>query len=142
MTRRELRTYTFLLLYRIFYFDKSEMEDQMEKFFEYENDIKLFGNKEPIEINEEDKKYIMDKVNQVIYKLDEIDALISEKAKNWTIDRIDYIDLSIIRLAYYEIKYEDDIPIGVAINEAVELAKLYGEKNSYSFVNGLLAKML
>ncbi len=142
MTRRELRTYTFLLLYRIFYFDKSEMEDQMEKFFEYENDIKLFGNKEPIEINEEDKKYIMDKVNQVIDKLDEIDALISEKAKNWTIDRIDYIDLSIIRLAYYEIKYEDDIPIGVAINEAVELAKLYGEKNSYSFVNGLLAKML
>ncbi|SEP58790.1 NusB antitermination factor [Lachnospiraceae bacterium RM5] len=142
MTRRELRTYTFLLLYRIFYFDKSEMEDQMEKFFEYENDIKLFGNKEPIEINEEDKKYIMDKVNQVIDKLDEIDALISEKVKNWTIDRIDYIDLSIIRLAYYEIKYEDDIPIGVAINEAVELAKLYGEKNSYSFVNGLLAKML
>ena len=74
--------------------------------------------------------------------VDWIDAVIDSKAEKWKTDRINYVDLTILRLAYYEIKYDDDIPMAVAINEAVELAKIYGGDESSSFVNGVLAKLL
>ena len=62
-------------------------------------------------------------------------------AKGWKTSRMGKVDLTIIRLAVYELKYEEDIPTGVAINEAVELAKKYGTDTSSSFVNGVLAKL-
>ena len=70
----------------------------------------------------------------------EIDAAISEKAVGWTIERMGKADLAIIRLAVYEIMFDDDIPVSVSINEAVELAKKYGRDESGGFVNGVLAK--
>lgn len=82
--------------------------------------------------------YITSVTQGVREKLEEADAFISEHARGWTIDRINPMDKNIIRLAYYEIKYMDSIPYEVSLNEAVELAKRYGEDNSYSFVNGIL----
>ena len=70
----------------------------------------------------------------------ELDALIDEKSTGWKTNRMAKVDLAIIRLAVYEIKFEDDIPTKVSINEAVELAKKYGADESGSFVNGVLAK--
>ena len=67
---------------------------------------------------------------------------ILKNLKNWTIDRIFKIDLAILRLAIYEILYMEDIPVKVSVNEAVELAKEYGNNDSKSFVNGLLAKVI
>ena len=61
--------------------------------------------------------------------------------KDWKIDRISKVDLAILKLAIYEIKYKD-IPFKVVINEAVELAKKYGEDNSKNFVNGILASII
>lgn len=72
--------------------------------------------------------------------IDEIDALINEKSTGWKTSRMAKVDLSIIRIAVYEIKFEDDIPFKVSVNEAVELAKKYGADESPAFVNGILAK--
>lgn len=132
MTRRELRTYAFKLLYRSFFYNEDEMTEQERLFFEDpEMDIDVF-----------DMEYVQRRVEDVIAKIPEIDAVIDSKAEKWKTDRINYVDLTILRLAYYEIKYDDDIPMAVAINEAVELAKIYGGDESSSFVNGVLAKLL
>lgn len=90
---------------------------------------------------EEEKEYINETLNGVYGKLDVIDEMILSKLKNWTIQRIAKIDLAILRLAIYEIMYKD-IPVKVVANEAVELAKLYGNNDSKSFVNGLIAKII
>ena len=132
MTRRELRTKSFLLLYRTFFYTPEKMEEQKELFVE---EIQEKASKEDID-------FILNRVDSVMGKLEEIDAVIEEKAVNWNINRIDYIDLTIIRQAYYEIKYVEDVPTAVAINEAVDIAKIYGSQDSYSFVNGILAKMI
>lgn len=132
MTRRELRTYAFKLLYRTFFYDLEEMEEQQVLFFDDSE----------IEIDVFDMEYVKERVKNVIEKITEIDTEIDKKATGWKVNRMNYVDLSIIRLAYYEINYDDDIPTAVAINEAVELAKIYGGEESSSFVNGVLAKML
>jgi N utilization substance protein B len=78
-------------------------------------------------------------VNGVNEHLDKLDALITEHAKDWTIDRMPVIDKSLLRMALYEMLYLDEVPAPVAINEAVELAKTYSTEGSSRFVNGLLA---
>ena len=75
-------------------------------------------------------------------EIEKIDNVILNNLKNWTIDRIFKIDLAILRLAIYEILYIDNIPEKVSANEAVELAKTYGNNDSKSFVNGLIAKVI
>ena len=64
----------------------------------------------------------------------------NEKAAGWDTGRMSKVDLTILRLAVYEICYDEDVPTGVAINEAVELAKKFGQDASFGFVNGVLAK--
>ena len=80
--------------------------------------------------------------NKIIEKLDEIDAMINKQAKGWTTGRMGKVDLTILRLAVYEIAFDEDVPAGVAINEAVELAKRFGQEESSGFVNGVLAKFV
>ena len=74
--------------------------------------------------------------------MEEIDRKLDEVTEGWSVKRMGKVDLTIIRLAVYEMKYDDDIPVSVAINEAVELAKRYGSENSPAFINGVLAKMI
>ncbi|MDE6418961.1 MAG: transcription antitermination factor NusB, partial [Lachnospiraceae bacterium] len=102
--------------------------------------IQLFFSQEESESTEEEKRYISGKYGNIAAKLPEIDALINERAKGWSVERMGKVDITIIRLAVYEICYDDDIPTGVAINEAVELAKKFGQDESAGFVNGVLAK--
>lgn len=71
----------------------------------------------------------------------ELDALISPYLVNWTIDRIANIDKTILRMAAYELKYEQDVPSNVTLDEAVELAKAFGDDHSSKFVNGVLSKI-
>lgn len=77
----------------------------------------------------------------IIDHLDEIDGWIADTAENWTLERMPIVDRNIIRLAAYEIAYCDDIPTGVAINEAVEMAKYFGSDESPKFVNGVLGRI-
>ena len=132
MNRRSLREQVFKLLFRIEFILKEEMEEQCRLFLEHED----------IEISEQDADYIVGKCTAIYDKVEEIDGLINEKAKGWSTDRMGKVDLAIIRLAVYEMKYDDTIPEGVAINEAVELAKMYGQDESAGFINGVLAKFV
>lgn len=130
MSRRVLREQLFKLLFRIEFNDIEEMQEQCVFFFDDLDN--------PIE--EKDMDFIQKKFDLIMEKLSEIDAQINEKAKGWTSDRMAKVDLTIIRLGVYEILYDEDVPTSVAINEAVELAKKFGQDESYSFVNGVLAR--
>ena len=129
MTRREIRENVFKMLFRVEFHEQEEMNEQLV----------LFGE-ELDALKEADLSYIRNKCNDIFSKIEEIDSAINEVATGWKTSRMGKVDLSIIRLALYEIKFEDDIPTKVSINEAVELAKAYGTDDSPSFVNGILAK--
>ena len=131
MTRRELRENVFMMLFRVEFHAEDEMPEQLVLFEE-----------ELENLNEKDSSYINHKCNEIFSKLPELDSEINEKATGWKTSRMAKVDLSIIRLAVYEMKYEDEIDAKVSINEAVELAKKYGTDESASFVNGVLAKFL
>lgn len=131
MTRRELRENVFKMLFRVEFHEEGEMNGQLGMMDEELENIK-----------EADAAYINNKCSDIIAKIPEIDEAINASTTGWKTSRMSKVDLSIIRLAFYEIKYEEDVPEKVAINEAIELAKLYGTDNSASFVNGVLAKFV
>lgn len=81
-------------------------------------------------------------VNGVIKNKEAIDNVISEHLENWNLKRIALVEKTILRIATYEIKYLDDIPVGVSINEAVELGHTYGDEKSSKFINGVLSKII
>lgn len=130
MGRRELREQIFKLLFRVEFNKKEDMPEQEELFFQEEENT----------ANEKDEQYIIKKYEDIASRLEGIDDMINKAAKGWDTTRMGKVDLTLIRLAVYEIRYDDEIPTGVAINEAVELAKKYGQENSSAFVNGVLAK--
>ena len=77
----------------------------------------------------------------VMAHAEELDAMIAEHAVGWALERIARVDLSILRVAVYEMLYREDVPTGAAINEAVELAKRYGGEKSFAFINGILGSV-
>ena len=91
--------------------------------------------------NSDEESYIQTKLACITEKLPEIDRLLNETSSGWKTSRMNKVDLSILRLAVYEMLYDDEIPTGVAINEAVEIAKRYGGDDSSSFINGILGKI-
>lgn len=127
MSRREMRERIFQVLFRIEFHPEEDLPGQLL----YSEDGQ----------EEEEAAYIQNKIRAVAEKVPQIDAMINEAAKGWKTTRMGKVDLTLIRLAVYEIKFDENIPTGVAINEAVELAKKYGTKDSSSFVNGILAKI-
>jgi len=82
----------------------------------------------------------MNKYANIVTQKSEIDAMINQIAEGWKTERMGKVDLTILRLAVYEVKFDEDVPASVAINEAVELAKKFGQDGSASFINGILAK--
>lgn len=135
MGRRECREEIFRLLFRIEFNSKEDMLEQMQLFFEDidEDDC-------PKRFTTKDQNYITEKYQKIMEKLPELDTEINKRAEGWNISRMGKVDLTIIRLAVYEILFDEDIPTGVAINEAVEIAKKFGQEESAGFVNGVLAK--
>ena len=131
MSRRKIRDQIFKMLFQIEFYEKDEMDEQIQIEMDALSDV-----------DSEKQAYIEKKLREIYSLCEEIDALINEKATGWKTNRMSKVDLTLIRLAVYEIKYEDDIPAGVAINEAVELAKIYSSDGAPSFVNGVLAKFV
>ena len=131
MTRRQQRENLFKLLFRIEFNDSNEMPDQVKLFFE---DFEKLQKK--------DKDEIEAKYDKIVAKLEQIDEIINEVSTGWKTSRMSKVDLTIIRLAVYEIKFDEDVPASVAINEAVEISKVFGGDDSPSFVNGILAKVV
>ena len=129
MSRTKDREEAFKLIYQT----EINKEDYMGQLEYYLKDT---------EASPETSEYITDLVAGVNIRLQEIDSCIeSYLTASWRIDRISRIDLAILRMGYYEIKYREDVPKGAAINEAVDLAKKYGSETSGKFINGILANI-
>lgn len=130
MGRSELRQHIFRMLFLIEFNGKDEMPEQIEFYLDKIE-----------ELSEKDRDYIVNKHEAIVEKLEEIDSLLNEYTTGWKTSRMNKVDLSILRLAVYEIKWDEDVPAGVAINEAVELAKKFSSEEGPSFINGVLGKI-
>ena len=129
MTRSEIREHIFRLVFRLEFNEASEMPAQLQRYFIEKN------------FSEDEEAYIKGKYDRIVSMLPSLDEVINGNSKGWDVGRIGKVDLAILRLAVYEILHDDDIPVGVAIDEAVELAKKYGQDESSSFINGILASV-
>ena len=142
MTRREIRETVFKILFSLEFNDVSEIREEAELELEHASLYDEDDNKmDAVAMTEEEKAYIIDRVEAVVSHITEIDETISGISQGWKLRRIVKAELAILRLAVYEIKFDEDIPVKVAINEAVELAKTYCDVEAKSFINALLAKL-
>lgn len=132
MGRHEQREQLFKLLFRVEFNSVDEMPEQ----------VKLFFEDDEVEYTEQVMEAIEAKYVKIQEKLEQIDALLNEKAEGWNVSRMGKVELAVLRIAVYEILYDDDIPSTVAINEAIEIAKKYGQEASGGFVNAILAKFV
>lgn len=132
MSRREIREHLFRMLFHKEFYSSEELEEQVSLYFDNLETTLTEGQALEIE-----KRFYA-----VLEKAPEIDEMLDNVSKGWRLNRMGKVDLTILRIAVYEMKYDEEIPVGVAINEAVELAKKYGEDHSKSFVNGILAKLV
>lgn len=121
-----------MLLFRLEFHDQGDMTRQISLFLE---DGEANATRKELD-------YIAERCQTVREKVPEIDKLIDENTEGWNTTRMGKAELAILRLAVYEMRYDRDIPEKVAIDEAVELAKKYGQENSGGFVNAILAKIL
>ena len=118
MKRREQRECIFQLLFRVEFNRQEEMPEQTDMYME--------GIKEEQVVQEKDEAYILEKYGRIVEELPQIDAMLKEASKGWKISRMGKVELTVLRLAVYEMKFDEDIPEKVAINEAVELARKFG----------------
>lgn len=149
MTRRELREHCFKMLFSVdFYTTGEEAKAQMQQYFQSpeEDDTAEDGSLQVVHkkvaAGEKDREYLSTRTADVVDKIEEIDAKIDEVAAGWKTKRMGKVELTILRLAVYEMLYDDTIPEKVSVNEAVELAKKFGGNESPAFVNGVLAKFI
>lgn len=142
MTRRKIREQVFTLLFINEFHSQEEMEEQIVSYFESVGLILDEQKEEEERVIQEDLEYIKERWKNVIDKTGEIDMILSEATSGWRLNRMGKTDLNILRLAVYEMKNDETIPEKVAINEAVELAKIFGGDSSPGFINGVLAKLV
>ena len=129
MNRRKLREQVFLLLFQIDFLPKDDMNGQVDIYIDELADS----------MSSQQQLLIASRFKNISARIEEIDRLINEKTSGWTTDRMGKVELTVLRLSVFEIMYDDNVPSAVAINEAVELSKKYGQEESASFVNGVLA---
>ena len=131
MKRSEIRENVLKLLYLDDFHDKEELNTQFSLYFDGKEGF-----------SEKDKTYIIDKANKILDNKEAIDQEIESVSNKWKVDRMDKVDKAILRLAYYEIKMDEEIPDKVAVNEAVELSKKYSSDASPKFINGILSNFV
>ena len=133
MSRKSARETAFKTIFEIPFHTQDEPAEIINFTVEYaKSDIS----------SSSDTQYFKDVVSKCYDNITTIDEKISDNLKGWSMDRISKVNLSILRLAICEIMYMEDIPYQVSINEAVELAKKYGDDDSSAFVNGVLASII
>ena len=147
MTRRELREHCFKMLFCADFYQAEEKEEQLKQYFQApeEDETSPEGVNEilhRVELKEADEEVLLKRAEGIMVKVPELDEKIDEVAKGWKTRRMGKVELAILRLAVYEMKYDAAVPEKVAINEAVELAKKFGGSDAPAFVNGILAKLV
>lgn len=130
MLRSKVREEVFKIIFRQPFMEQTEMQEQIDFSME-----ELEG-KSP-----ENQAYIRDKANEILNRLTGIDSEIEQCCDGWNLNRIGKAEMTIMRIAVYEMLFEEDIPDKVAINEAVELAKIYCDEDAKGFVNAVLGKV-
>lgn len=130
MGRSELREHIFKMIFGLEFSPEEQLEEQLELYVD-----------QLVDVSEKDATYMMDKAKKIAEKVGEIDALINENTTGWKTSRMNKVDLSILRLAIYEMKWDDEVPVKVAINEAVELGKRFSSDEGPAFINGVLGKL-
>ncbi len=138
MTRKKVREHLFKMLFLLDFYPKAELDDQVSTYLKDIAD----AAEETQEGLEKVREELKQKFYAVAEHLEEIDRKIEEKSNGWSLKRLAKADITALRLAIYEIQYDEDVPAGVAVNEAVELAKLYGTDKSPAFVNGVLGSVV
>lgn len=132
MGKREQREQIFALLFRVEFNSMQDMPEQVKLFLEDSEKMLV----------EKDASFISARYEAITARIAELDQAINERMEGWDVTRIGKVELTILRIGVYEILYDEDVPNSVAINEAVELAKKYGQESSGSFVNAILAKFV
>lgn len=132
MGRHEQREQVFKLIYRVEFHTQEDMPEQLALFRENNEEVPSW----------KDADVIAERFQKISEKIHELDKLINENTEGWDTTRMGKVELAVLRLGAYELRYDDDIPDGVAINEAVEIAKKYGQESSGGFVNAILAKIM
>lgn len=147
MTRREMREHCFKILFGVGFYPAEETAGQAAQYFDSpeEDDTAADGGLEVIhsvDVKEEDRTFLIDRVEGIAAKIPELDEKINAVAKGWKTGRMGKVELTILRQALYEMLYDSEVPEKVAINEAVDLAKKYGGNDAPAFINGVLAKLV
>ena len=141
MKRSELRETVFRILFMRQFNTEEEMKEQAALYLDG-----LKEGREEVPYSEyvtaEDEAAVAEKLGGIMKYIPEIDTLLNQTSRGWKTSRMAKVDLSILRLAVYEMKYDDAVPTGVAINEAVELTRKYDEPETAKFVNGILGSFL
>ena len=131
MTKHEEREYFFKLVFMLDFYDRSDFEEQTDLF----RRLQMASEQEKFAV-------IKEKAYKLVEVQGEIDTVLAKASVGWPLSRLGKSELSIMRVAAYEILYDEEVPAKVAINEAVELAKTYGNDSAPSFINGVLAKLV
>ena len=147
MTRRELREHCFKMLFCADFYQAEEKEEQLKQYFQAPEEDETSPEVvneilHRVELKEADEEVLLKRAAGIMVKVPELDEKIDEVAKGWKTRRMGKVELAILRLAVYEMKYDEEVPEKVAINEAVELAKKFGGSDAPAFVNGILAKLV
>jgi len=132
MSRRSARKNAFFLLFQMDFNQVDEYEQVKEIFFAEKSES----------VEDEDKAFILGLVEGAKAHQEEIDEIIDTCAKGWNLERMSKVDVAILRVAVYELRYGKETPVGVAINEAVELAKKFSSDEAPAFINGILGKVI
>lgn len=147
MTRRQIRETAFRILFALNFCPADQMQDQLNLYYTDHAEVEID------DLIEEEDRHAVIQVDQASWPeitakclgaaahLPEIDRVIEESSEGWKMSRLTRVDLTLLRLAVYEMKFEH-LASGIAINEAVELSKRYGTEKSPAFVNGVLAKIV
>ena len=145
MTRRAIRETIFLIVFKAAFNSQEDMEEQIRfsvgRIGEPEDDPEDIAVTEAGKVKEEDLAYIDEKSHKILAMIPTLDEKISEISDGWQIGRLGKPELAILRLALYEMLYDEEVPFRVAINEAVELAKKYCNPDASGFINAVLAKV-
>ena len=147
MNRREVREHCFKMLFCQDFYPAEEKDDQLDWYFEAPmEDVTGSDGKDEVlhvvQMTEEERSTLGKRAEEIMAMIPQLDEEIDKVAEGWKTKRMGKVELTILRLAVYEMKYDDKVPPKVAINEAVELAKKFGGDDAPAFVNGILAKLI
>lgn len=143
-TRSMSRRHIFNIIFQYPFYENGSLDNILNDYYElleYEENYELKHDSD-FEILEINKEFIKSEVGGILKNIDEVDNVISKYCRGWDISRLASVDIAILRIAVYEILFDDEIPASVSANEAVELAKEYSSDKSPSFINGIISNVI